>query len=639
MCTIPDTITGKRLNQAITVVAILMILYHFFAIWFPIFNPILHQNVHLGFCFVLLLLTVIRGIPGRVFVQGLLAVALIISIVSVVFVHAHYERLTMWAGFPEPVDVVIGIVMVVLVLVLTFREWGYIFPTLVLISVSYAFWGHHITGPLSHPQIEAKLILSNLGIGLEGIYGMMLNASANLIFLFIIFGSLFQVVGIDKFFVELGRYFGGYVKGGSAQTAIVSSSFVGMCTGSAPANVALTGSYTIPLMKKTGFKAKHAAAIEAAASSGGQLTPPIMGVAVFIMAGFLGVSYGSLMITALIPAIFYYSIIIAGAVLIASRDNIPKLKSNIDIKLLIKNGPVFIIPMAILTCLLILHYTPGYASFFAILAMLVIAVLRRETRPGFKSLLKGLTKGAIAGASIGIACAAIGMFMKMLSVTGAASKLAALSQTLSGGNLVLGLIYAMALSIILGCAMPIVVAYVICAIVVSPVLVDMGLPQITAHFFVFYFAVLSAVTPPVAAAAMVGSKIAESNYVKTGYESLKLILPFFLVPFFLTTNPIIMIQAQPFFSAAAAIIALIIACTSVIALTQGYFLVATSRLERVGFLLIAILATIHGLYSVWLAFIVSVALFALFCLNQAKRKARLSGTTAAVQNDVVESTS
>ena len=136
-----------------------------------------------------------------------------------------------------------------------------------------------------------------------------------------------------------------------------------------------------------------------------------------------------------------------------------------------------------------------------------------------------------------------------------------------------------------------------------------------------------------------GSKIAESNYVKTGYESLKLILPFFLVPFFLTTNPIIMIQAQPFFSAAAAIIALIIACTSVIALTQGYFLVATSRLERVGFLLIAILATIHGLYSVWLAFIVSVALFALFCLNQAKRKARLSGTTAAVQNDVVESTS
>ena len=364
-----------------------------------------------------------------------------------------------------------------------------------------------------------------------------------------------------------------------------------------------------------------------------------MGVAVFIMAGFLGVSYGSLMITALIPAIFYYSIIIAGAVLIASRDNIPKLKSNIDIKLLIKNGLVFIISMAILTCLLILHYTPGYASFFAILAMLVIAVLRRETRPGFKSLLKGLTKGAIAGASIGIACAAIGMFMKMLSVTGAASKLAALSQTLSGGNLVLGLIYAMALSIILGCAMPIVVAYVICAIVVSPVLVDMGLPQITAHFFVFYFAVLSAVTPPVAAAAMVGSKIAESNYVKTGYESLKLILPFFLVPFFLTTNPIIMIQAQPFFSAAAAIIALIIACTSVIALTQGYFLVATSRLERVGFLLIAILATIHGLYSVWLAFIVSVALFALFCLNQAKRKARLPGTTAAVQNDVVESTS
>ncbi len=619
--------------------AMLMIAYHFFVIWFPIFNPILHQNVHLGFCFVLLLLAVIQSLPGKRLVRSLLAVVLIISVVSVVFVHVHYERLSMWAGFPEPIDVVVGIALVVLVLVLTYKEWGYIFPALVLISISYAFWGHYITGPLGHPYLEPKLILSNLGIGLEGIYGMMLNASANLIFLFIIFGSLFQVVGIDKFFIELGNYFGGYIKGGSAQTAIVSSSFVGMCTGSAPANVALTGSYTIPLMKETGFQGKHAAAIEAAASSGGQLTPPIMGVAVFIMAGFLGVSYGSLMITALIPALFYYAIIIAGAILIASRDDVPKLKIDINKELLIKIGPVFVIPMAILTCLLILHYTPGFSAFFAILAMLVIAMFRRETRPNLRSLIGGLTKGALAGASLGIACASIGMFMKMLSVTGAASKLAALSQTLAGGNLILGLIYAMALSIILGCAMPIVVAYVICAIVVSPVLVDMGLPQITAHFFVFYFAVLSAVTPPVAAAAMVGSKIAESNYVKTGYESFKLILPFFLVPFFLTANPIIMGQAQPFLSGAAAIIALIVACTSVMVFSQGYFLVATHKLERAGSLLIALLAAIYGLYGVVLALIVSVALFIVFCLNQIKRKARLSRTIPSVQEEVVESTS
>ncbi len=633
------TDAGKHLNQAIMTVAMLMIAYHFIAIWFPIFNPILHQNIHLGFCFVLLLLAVIRSLPGRKFFRILLVIAMIISVISVIFVHVHYERLSMWAGFPEPVDVMIGIALFVLVLLLTWKEWGYIFPTLVLISITYAFWGHYITGPLGHPHLEPELILSNLGIGLEGIYGMMLNASANLIFLFIIFGSLFQVVGVDKFFIELGRYFGGYVKGGSAQTAIVSSSFVGMCTGSAPANVALTGSYTIPLMKETGFKAVHAAAIEAAASAGGQLTPPIMGVAVFIMAGFLGVSYGSLMITALIPAIFYYAIIILGSLLIASRHNVPKLKKNIDKALLVRNGPVFIIPMGILTGLLILHYSPGYSAFFAIIAMLVIAMLRRETAPSLRPLLKGLTKGAIAGASIGIACASIGMFMKMLTSTGAASKLASLSQTLAGGHVVLGLIYAMGLSIILGCAMPIVVAYVICAIVVAPVLVDMGLPQMTAHFFVFYFAVLSAVTPPVAAAAMVASKIAESDYVKTGFESLKLILPFFIVPFFLTTNPIVMGKSQPILSGAAAMIALIVACGSIMVFSQGYFLVAAKKLERIGYLFVAVMATIYGLYGFLLAFFVSVALFIILFLNQLKRKAHHSTITSAAQKEIVEPTS
>lgn len=609
----------KLLKPVIMTVALLMISYHLMAIWFPIFNPILHQNIHLGFCFVLLLLTAIRSLSGRSIYRVLLVMAMVTAVASVIFVHVHYERLSMWAGFPEPVDVVIGVFMVVLVMFLTWKDWGYIFPTLVLISMTYAFWGHHITGMLGHPHLEFKLILSNLGIGLDGIYGMMLNASANLIFLFIIFGSLFQVVGIDKFFIELGSYFGGYVRGGSAQTAIVSSSFVGMCTGSAPANVALTGSYTIPLMKKTGFKGVHAAAIEAAASSGGQLTPPIMGVAVFIMAGFLGVSYGSLMITALIPAIFYYAIIIAGSLLIASRYNVPKLKKNIDKALLLKNGPVFIIPMGILTCLLILHYSPGYSAFFAILAMLFIAMLRRETRPSLKPLLQGLVKGAVAGASIGIACASIGMFMKMLSVTGAASKLAALSQTLAGGNLILGLIYAMGLSIILGCAMPIVVAYVVCAIVVSPVLVDMGLPQMTAHFFVFYFAVLSAVTPPVAAAAMVGSKIAESDYVKTGFESLKLILPFFIVPFFLTANPIVMGRAQPLFSGVAAIVALIVACGSIMVFAQGYFLMVVKKMERMGYLFVAFLATAYGLYGLWSAFFVSIVLFTVLCMHQFKK--------------------
>jgi TRAP transporter 4TM/12TM fusion protein len=373
-------------------------------------------------------------------------------------------------------------------------------------------------------------------------------------------------------------------------------------------------------MKETGFKGRHAAAIEAAASSGGQLTPPIMGIAVFIMAGFLGKDYGSLMLTALIPAVCYYAIIVSGSYLIASRDNVPKLKTDINKHLLLSNAPVFVIPMAILTTLLILHYSPGYASIFAIAGMLVVAMLQRGTRPKVKPLLEGLTKGAVSGATIGVACATIGMFMKMLTVTGAASKLASLSQTLAGGNLIVGLVYAVGLSIILGCAMPIVVAYVICAIVVSPVLVDMGLPMITAHFFVFYFAVLSAVTPPVAAAAMVGSRIAESKYMETGYEAFKLILPFFLVPYFLVANPIVMLQSQSFYSAGAALVSLIISCGAGVVFTQGFLLVRTTWLERIGYLAAAALGTAYGLYGNIPAFIGAVILVTFLLMYQLKKK-------------------
>lgn len=614
--------TGKTLDRSILVAALLMIIYHFLVVWFPVFNPVLHQNFHLGFSLLLLFAIAIRGMSGRRTRQVILTLGLVIGLVCVGFIHFHYERLSMWAGFPEPVDRVVGIALTIAVVFLTWREWGFIFPTLFLISLSYAFFGHYLTGPMGHPHLEPDLILSNLGIGLEGIYGMMLNASANLIFLFIVFGSLFEVVGIDRFFIELGSYFGGKLKGGAAHTAIVSSSFVGMCTGSAPANVALTGSYTIPLMKKSGYRGKYAAAIEAAASSGGQLTPPIMGVAIFIMAGFLGIGYGRLMLTAFIPAIFYYAIVIFGAVVIASRENIPKLEKKIDKELLVKNGPVFLVPMGILTTLLILHYSPAYSAFFAIAAMLVIAMLRSETRPNLQKLLEGLVKGAAGGASLGVACAAIGMFMKMLTMTGAASKLANLSQLLAGGSLTLGLVYAMCLSIILGCAMPIVVAYVICAIVVAPVLVEMGLTQITAHFFVFYFAVLSAVTPPVAAAAMVGSKIAGSGYIRTGLEAFKMIVPFFVVPFFLVENPIVMGQPQPFIEAVTVILALVIACSSLLAFSQGFLLAGMSLVERFGFLVAAVFATAYGLSGYVPVLIAALILFSLLLYLQLRKKVK-----------------
>ena len=470
------------LDYCIIVTGLMMIFYHLLSVWVPMFNALLHQNIHLGFALTLLFLLTMKqtGIRARI-IAGL---GLLLGLVIVFYMHIEHERLHMWAGFPEPRDIVVGIALVAVVFYLTWRSWGYIFPILVTIMIVYALFGHHVDGALGHPEFDPKLVLSNLGIGFSGTYGMLLNASANLIFLFIIFGAMFEAVGIDRFFIEVGTYLGRKLRGGSAQTAVFSSSFVGMCTGAAAANVALTGSYTIPLMKRTGFKPEHAGAIEAVASTGGQLTPPVMGVAIFLMASFLGVTYSSLMASALIPAVVFYLTVMIGVVLIASRSKVPMLDAKIDTSVLKWGAPLFIIPIGLITYLLISRYTAAYSAFMAIFALLGMAALRKETRPSLESILKGLNSGAAMGSSIAVACAMIGMFTSMLTMTGAGPKLAGLIEVLAQGNLLLALICTMVLAIFLGCAMPTPVAYVVTALVVAPVLQNMGLSLITAHFFV-----------------------------------------------------------------------------------------------------------------------------------------------------------
>ena len=609
------------LEWTIAGVALLMIIYHMLSVWYPLFNALLHQNIHLGFAFVLLFLTAMRTAKTK---AGMFNIAAcLVALFVVVYMHVNQERLDMWAGFPEPHDVVVGIVLVLLVFYLTWKVWGPIFPILVSISIAYALFGHHVPGALGHPPFDPKLVLSKLGIGFSGIYGMMLNASANLIFLFIIFGGMFEAVGIDKFFIEIGTFLGRRLKGGSAQTAVFSSSFVGMCTGAAAANVALTGSYTIPLMKKTGFTAEHAGAIEAVASTGGQLTPPIMGVAIFLMASFLGVTYSSLMATALIPAVFYYLTAMIGVILISSKMEIPMLQTKVDRAVLLRGLPVFVIPMGLVTGLLVMHYTPAYSAFVAIFTLLAVSMVNRHTRPSARVIVQSVTRAAVMGATIALACASIGMFTSMLTFTGAGPKLAGLIAVLSAGHLLPALFFTMVLSIILGCAMPTPVAYVVAALVVAPILEHMGLALIKAHLFVFYFAILSAVTPPVAGAAVVGSRIAEAGYMKTGWEALKLIAPFFLIPYFIIHNPVLMSDPQPLGSAAAALTALLVSWSAFMFFCQGHCLVSLGAGERFLFLITAALAFYSDQFESLAAFILSLFLLAGLFLFQLRGRARL----------------
>ncbi len=586
----------KYFKWAMIFVALAMIAYHALIVWHPLFGELMNQNTHLGFCLVLLFLYGAGGANTarkRAFNLG----AMLISLGLVIYMAVNYERLDMEAGFPEPRDIVVGVLLMTIVLVLTWRSFGAVFPVMVLCAITYALWGQYIPGVMSHPPLEFGYIVSSLSVGFQGIYGMLLNVSVNILFLLVIFGSIFEATGVTRFFMEFGTLLSRHLKGGAGQTAIFSSSFVGMANGVAVANVAITGSFTIPVMKKSGFRGECAGAIEAMASTGGQLTPPIMGIAVFIMANFLGVSYAELMSKALIPAVAYYTIAVLGVILIASREDIPLSRNTVNWRTLAVGAPVFIIPMSVLTIILLLHYSAGYAAFWGISTLIFVSLLLKETRPTLKALTENLVKGAVLGATFGAAVGCIGIFVKCMTLTGATTKLSLLITDLSGSSLLPALILTMLLSILLSSSTPTVIAYVVVAFLAAPVLTTMGVSKVVAHFFVFYFAVLAAVTPPVAGAAMVGSQIAKASYMRTSWESFKLVGPFFLLPYFIINNPVIIAGSQPVVEAVMALTALCIALGTFMCFCQKYCFSHLGKGERVLFLFAAIQATLYGLYG------------------------------------------
>lgn len=610
----------RCLEWALNGTALAAVAFHAVIPLHPIFGELMNQNAHLGFCFTLLLLYFAIKAKTRM-IKGLLLGTLLWSLFLVIHMAVNYERLDMWGGFPEPFDVVVGICLILLVLVLVWKQWGGVFPVLALIGVAYAVWGHHLPGLMGHPPLEFGFIISNLSVGFQGIYGMMLSISVNVVFILIIFGSLFQATGVDLFFKEFGSIIARYLRGGAGQTAVFSSSLVGMVNGAAVANVAITGSYTIPMMKRSGFRGETAAAIEAVASTGGLLTPPIMGIAIFIMANFLGLSYADLMMKAVPAAICYYAVASIGVAIIARREHIPKLNVPVNRKNLIAGAPVFLLPMVLLTLMLLRHYSPGYTAVVSIACILIVAVFRKETRPSLRVLKRVLVQGSILGANLGMAIACIGMFTKLIMFTGASTKLTLAVLALSGGHLLPGLVMTMALSIFLSCAMPAVVAYVVVALVVAPILKDMGLSLLAAHFFVYFFAMLSAITPPVAGATMVGSQIAQVRYMKAGWEGFKLVAPFFLVPFFAVYNPVLLLGEQPAAVTIQVFFALVIATGAIICFCQNFCLHRLNRGEKSGFLVMALVASAYGLLHVsWLFYLMCGFVIMLGTLQWRKRK-------------------
>jgi TRAP transporter 4TM/12TM fusion protein len=441
-------------------------------------------------------------------------------------------------------DKVVGSVLIVLVIIATWRTFGLIMTAIVLAFMAYLFLGQYLPSAVGHPGVSVNRVVGNLALSTEGMFGSPVAAATSVISAFIIFAALLEVSGASGLFMSLSMAAFGRFSGGAAKVAVVASSLFGTISGSAAANVVGTGMITIPLMKKSGFEPKMAAAVEATASSGGQIMPPIMGAAAFIMAEVLGVPYTTVMVAAIVPAVVYYVAIFFGIDLYSRKHGIKGVAYDGPggMEMLKAKGHM-LLPLVILIGLIAVYQTsPQYAALWATASVVVVSFFRSSTRFSFTKLIDSLYAGAMGVLQISVICAASGLVIGVFTTTGVGLKLSSAIISMAGGSLFVLLGLAMVASLILGMGVPTVAAYLILAILVAPAVTKFGVMPIAAHMFVFYFGIISAITPPVAIAAYVAAGIAGDKPMRVGFQACFLALPAFLVPYIFVVQPALLLQ-------------------------------------------------------------------------------------------------
>lgn len=573
----------KVLNIVISAVATLMAMYHLVSTQYLLLGPIPYQNLHLAFALVLVFLTTLRKKPKR---WPLILPLILLSLAVTAYVHIFYYDLELRSGFPTATDIIVGVVLLIVVIESTRQAWGMVLPVLAALFIAYSLLGYLLPPPFNVMNLGLEQIISNLGIGMRGMYGSILAISAGYIFLFVVFGSMLNTSGATGFFIEIGKVLGKRCRSGPAMSAVVASGLVGMVTGSVAANVLTIGPFTIPLMKKTGYTPEQAAAIEAAASTGGQIMPPVMGIAAFAMAVFTETPYVKICAMAAIPAVLYYLTCGMYVHLQAVKLGLSPVVEKTDVPELLKRMPLFVIPLAGLVILLARGHSADYCVFWAIVALVALSSIRRKTRPSLRQWLGGLVNGAITAAEIAVSVACIGIVMGVMVSTGLGINIAAAVEAWSGGYLIVALVFTMLVSILLGMGVPTFTSYVFVSIITGPVLIKMGLSMVMAHFFVFYYACLSFVTPPVAIGALIASRLAQANYTKSGLEACKVAFGGFIVPYVIVFYPAITLQRTDMHLVVTGAIALVAGLLAVEIAFVGQFFSRLPLLGRAGFFIL-----------------------------------------------------
>ena len=550
---------GDKFVKIAAVVAFCMTTFHIWTGFHGLYDYVTQRGIHLAFALTIVLLT--QPLYKHVFKdkfadnKGFRVICRIIDIALIVLtwvsvwmaideVHHLTERLskTTWmATFA-------GAALALLVLECARRTLGYIMPALSIIFVAYALAGPNLPLAIAHRGYSLERICKFLATDLDGLFGTTMSVSASVIFMFVMFGSFLEASGCSDFINNIAISLTGKIKSGPALSAVVASGLMGSINGSAVANVVGTGTFTIPLMKSRGYKAPFAGGVEAVASTGGQILPPVMGSGAFLMVAFTEQKYIAIVIAAVIPALLYYwgcavAVITQSELIDISmmdENDIPKTKE------VLKDGWIYLLILGILiVALLVIQLSPLYSALWATVAVPVVMLFDKKKRFTIKDIPSAMVKSGFSALSIVVGCACAGIVVGMVSLTGIGVIFGDMMIQAAHGMLFPSLVFTAITCIVLGMGLPTTAAYVIAASILAPSLIKLGLTPLTSHLFVFYFACLSAITPPVALAAYAGAGIAKTSPMSTAVEACKLGFAGFLVPFAFCYSPAMMMNGTP----------------------------------------------------------------------------------------------
>ncbi|OIJ10205.1 C4-dicarboxylate ABC transporter [Anaerobacillus arseniciselenatis] len=512
------------------------------------------------------------------------------------YVVYNYEWLTTRAlttGFTT-MDIVVASLAIALLLEATRRAVGLPIVIIALLAIAYGLWGSYIP-VFGHRGFSWEGLVRRLVYSDNAIFGIPIQISATFIYLFLFFGVMLTKTGIGKFFNDLAFGATGRFTGGTAKAAVSASALQGMVTGSSVANTVGSGSFTIPMMKRAGFRPEFAAASEASASTGGQIMPPIMGAAAFIMAEYTGVPYSEIILIAIVPALLYFSGVFMGVHFEAKKQGILGLpKSELpSFKSLAKRADL-LLPLFTIVGLLFYGYTPTYAALWGILVSFLVSLTRRDTRMSIKDLFQAFEQGARVALPVIAACASAGIIVGIVVFTGLGGKIAGGILDLAGGNFFLLLFFTMFACILLGMGLPTTANYVVTASMAAPALLEFGVPVIAAHMFVFYFGIVADITPPVSLAAYAGAGIAKANPMKSGITAFKIAIAAFIIPYVFVYNPVLVLEDATFATFTPVLLTALIGMAAISAAMMNYFIYTPLLIERIGLFAAGILLVYPG---------------------------------------------